>query len=233
VPTTWGDGTRRQFHNTNRHQTEEIAMSSTIVARHRATAPVASPRVAEAPVVRRSVPRRLLSQLGNLVSIVCLVAFLGIAVGPHVFNYRTSTMLTGSMSPGIDPGDLVVIAPRPTADLEVGDVISYHIPVEDFRVETHRVTSVKRQADGSVAIRTKGDANDKVDPWTAVIKSDTVYEVQTVVPRVGAAIRVLRAPVVQHGILWVALGGVLVLGLSMIWGKGSAAERDEQSGNQA
>ncbi len=204
-------------------------MSSTTVARHRAIAPVASPRVV-APVVRRSVPRRLVSLFGNLLMLVSLLGFLGVAVGPHLFDYRTSTMLTGSMAPGIDPGDMVVTSPKPTADLQVGDVISYQIPVEDFRVETHRVTSVKHQADGSIAIKTKGDANENADPWVAVIQEDTVYEVQTVVPKVGVAIRALRAPVVQHGILWVALGGALVLGLSMIWGKksdGDEAPREE------
>lgn len=192
-------------------------MSSTAVARHRAAAPVARPEVA-APA-RRSVVRRLGSLVGNLLSLVCLLAFLTIAVGPHLFDYRTSTMLTGSMSPDIDPGDMVVTMPRPTADLQVGDVISYQIPVEDHRVETHRVATVKHLADGTTAITTKGDANENVDPWTAIISTDTVYEVQTVVPKVGTAIRVLRTPVVQHGILWVALGGVLVLGLSAIWGK--------------
>ena len=194
-------------------------MSSTTVARHRAVAPTASPKVTAAPAVRRSLPRRLVSLLGNLVSLVCLVAFLGIALGPHLFDYRTSTMLTGSMAPGINPGDMVVTMPRPTADLQVGDVISYQIPVEDHRVETHRVATVEHLADGTTAITTKGDANENVDPWVAIISTDTVYEVQTVVPEVGTAIRVLRSPVVQHGILWIALGGVMVLGLSAIWGK--------------
>ncbi|WP_243060670.1 signal peptidase I [Nocardioides sp. SR21] len=198
-------------------------MSSTAVARHRATAPAVEPKVAGASVVRR-----IAGVLGNLVLLACAAAFLAIAVGPHLFDYRTSTMLTGSMSPGIDPGDMVVTVPRPTADLEVGDVISYQIPVEDHRVETHRVASVKHRADGTTAITTKGDANVNVDPWVAIISTDTVYEVQTVVPKVGTAIRVLRAPIVQDGILWVALGGVMVLGLSMIWGtKPDMSDTDE------
>lgn len=201
-------------------------MSSTTVARHRAAAPTASPKVASAPAPRRSVARRLAGLVGNLAMLGCTLAFLAIAVGPHLFDYRTSTMLTGSMAPGINPGDMVVTMPKPSADLQVGDVISYQIPVEDHRVETHRVTNVKHLADGTIAIKTKGDANENVDPWVAIVSSDTVYEVQTVVPKVGTAIRVLRAPVVQDGILWVALGGVLVLGLSMIWGSKPTDEDD-------
>src|SRR6478736_6871216 len=117
-------------------------MSSTAVARHRAAAPVARPTVA-APA-RRSGVRRLGRLVGNLISLACALAFLAIAVGPHLFDYRTSTMLTGSMAPGINPGDMVVTQPKPTADLEVGDVISYQIPVEDHRVETHRVASIEK-----------------------------------------------------------------------------------------
>lgn len=200
-------------------------MSTTTIARHRAAAPVAPAKVA-APAARRSWPRRAANLLGNLMLAVCLLGFLALAVGPHLFDYRTSTMLTGSMAPGIEPGDVVVTAPKPTQDLQVGDVISYQIPVEDHRVETHRVVSVERQADGSVAIETKGDANENKDPWTAVINEDTVYEVRAVVPEVGVAIRALRTPVVQDGILWIALGGALVLGLSMIWGSRSDADDD-------
>ncbi|MGZ4570183.1 MAG: hypothetical protein ACXVXU_04870, partial [Blastococcus sp.] len=34
---------------------------------------------------------------------LAIVAFAVLAVGPHVFGYRTLTMLTGSMAPGINP----------------------------------------------------------------------------------------------------------------------------------
>ena len=70
------------------------------------------------------------------------IAFLLLAIGPHVFGYRTATMLTGSMSPGINPGDVVVSVPKPADQVAVGDIISYHIPVQDHRVETHRVIKV-------------------------------------------------------------------------------------------
>ena len=190
-----------------------------------------SPLVAERVAVRASVgearaPRgarvvRVLGRVGRLVVsgllVVSGVAFLFLAVGPHVLGYRTSTMLTGSMAPGIVPGDVVVTMPRPAQDVAVGDVISYRIPIEDQRVETHRVVEVIRGEDGSVAVKTQGDANENIDPWVATIEGDTVWEVQAVVPGVGEVIRALRTPVVQHGVLWVALAGVVGLGISSIW----------------
>lgn len=193
-------------------------MSSTEVGRHRA------PVVHEVPARGRTRTRRAVAVITDLALVACLLVFVFLAVGPHVLGYRTSTMLTGSMEPGISPGDVVVTVPKPAADVEVGDVLTYHIPVEDHRVETHRVVEVLHQEDGSVAIRTQGDNNDDVDPWTATLEGDQVWEMRAVVPKLGTAIRVLRSPAVQHGIFWVAFAGLLLLGLSTIWSK----DRDDR-----
>ena len=190
-------------------------MSSTDVGRHRAVsapvAPVATPR--------RTRARRAVAGVTDLVLVGCLLVFALLAVGPHVLDYRTSTMLTGSMEPGISPGDVVVTAAKPVSQVEVGDVITYQIPVEDRRVETHRVIEVLHQRDGSVAVRTQGDANADPDPWTATLQGDEVWELKAVVPKLGSVIRVFRDPALQHGIFWIAFGGMLLLGLSTIWSK--------------
>src|SRR3712207_7184617 len=57
----------------------------------------------------------------------------------------------------------------------------FRSPIDDHRVVTHRVIEVQRTADGTVAVRTQGDANDAPDPWTAVLTGDTAYEMQAVV----------------------------------------------------
>lgn len=210
--------------------------SPVVVGRHRA---VTTERVSPVRVVtgsRKSAAsvstgRGPLRRVGNVVlSIVltlCILIFVLLALGPHVLGYRTSTMLTGSMAPGIMPGDVVVTAPRPAADIQVGDVISYQIPIEDHRVETHRVTEVLHGDDGSVAVRTQGDANANVDPWTAVLEEDVVWEVQGVIPEIGTVIRALHRPLVSKGLLWAAVGAMVLLGLSTIWSE------DEESDAEA
>lgn len=189
--------------------------------RHRAQGDAASAQVAlhVVPAARRS-PARLVSKLVvNTLVAISLLAFLLIALGPHLFGYRTQTMLTGSMAPGINPGDVVVSWPKPATDLKVGDVISYHIPVEDHRVETHRVTKIMHGKDGSISIRTQGDANDGVDPWKATLVEDQVWETRYVIPGVGNAIRFFRQPAFQHGVFWAGLVGLIILGLTRIWGR--------------
>ena len=190
------------------------------------------PSVDVTPKVTPSIRRQLLGQLPslvvNVVMFVALVGFLMLAIGPHVLGYRTATMLTGSMAPMIMPGDVVVTMPKPAADVQVGDVITYQIPIEDHRVETHRITEVIEGRNGEIAIRTKGDSNAGVDPWTATLEGDTVWEVTAVVPKVGHVIRALRVPAFQQGVMWVSLGSLLLLGLVMIWGRNEDDDENDE-----
>ena len=145
---------------------------------------------------------------------LAVLAFLFLAVGPHVFGYRTMTMLTGSMAPEINPGDVTVVTPISVSEVTEGMVISYHRPIEDHSLVTHRVVSVLTAPDGSVTVQTKGDANDAVDPWTATLTGDTAYEVRAVVPELGHVIQALRTPVVTQVLLYGApalLAGWLLL----------------------
>lgn len=185
------------------------------------------------PVAALADWRRVVSGLTTVAMLVGALAFALLAVGPHVFGYRTATMLTGSMEPGIMPGDVVVTVPKPVSELAVGDVISYRIPIEDQRVETHRVTEVGTTADGRVSFKTKGDNNSGVDPWEAVVDEDTIWEVRAVVPYVGKVIRAMRTPAIQHGVRWVALGSLLILGMSLIWSRDEDEDEDENQDEDA
>ncbi|MHA7222866.1 signal peptidase I [Arthrobacter sp. RHLT1-20] len=154
---------------------------------------------------------------------VCLVIaallFLFLAVGPRFLNYQTSTMLTGSMAPGINPGDVVVSVRTPVSELSVGDVITYSIPVDDHRIETHRVTGINRDPAGLASVTTKGDANPGPDPWTAVLSEDYVYTTAGVVPYLGDGIRMLRQPLIQSVLLYGAPALLVVVLLTSIWKK--------------
>ena len=177
--------------------------------------------------MRRTTSRRVVSGVLSLALTIGVGAFLGLAVGPHVLGYRTAVMLTGSMTGTIDRGDIVVSVPRPTAEIEVGDILTFQAPVADGHVETHRVIAVRRTDDGRVEVRTQGDANAAPDPWRATISDDTVWETAYVVPKAGHVVRAVRSSVVRYGAVWVALGGVVLLGLSLIWGQQPPRHRRE------
>lgn len=176
------------------------------------------------PLWARALPWLVRGLVGTAV-----VALLGLAVGPHVFGYRTMTMLTGSMAPEIDPGDITVVTPLAVEDVAAGMVIAYHIPIDDRRVVTHRVVSVERGEDGSVTVQTKGDANEAADPWKATLQGETAWQVQAVVPEVGHLIQALRTPVLSQVLLYGApalLAGWLLLS---IWRPTEDAPHDEEA----
>jgi signal peptidase I len=133
---------------------------------------------------------------------LAVLAFLFLAVGPHLLGYRTMTMLTPSMSPAIEPGDVTVVTPIAMSEITEGMVIAYHKPIEDRSLVTHRVVSVQTGADGAVQVQTKGDANTAIDPWIATLQGETAYELRAVVPELGHVIQALRAPVVAQLLLY-------------------------------
>jgi signal peptidase I len=169
----------------------------------------------------------------RLVVTLAVLAFGVLAVGPHVLDYRTMTMLTGSMSPVIDPGDVTIVTPLPVDEVTAGMIIAYHIPIDDHHLVSHRVVSVDQGADGTVTVQTKGDANDAVDPWQATLQGDTAYQVRAVIPELGHAIEALRTPVVSQALLYGAptlLAGWLLLS---IWRPATpTAGRDDEAEEQ-
>jgi signal peptidase len=191
----------------------------------RASAAAVETRAAEAavetaaPGTFRRVAGKVAKGIGAGMLILAALVFLFLAIGPRVLGYQTSTMLTGSMAPLINPGDVVVTVPTPITDIKVGDIITYHIPVEDQRVETHRITEITATADGGVAVQTKGDANNGIDPWIATLQGTTVDKQIATIPYVGNAIRALREPLVMN-ILMYGAPAILVIGmLASIWTK--------------
>ncbi|TQN44266.1 signal peptidase [Blastococcus colisei] len=158
---------------------------------------------------------------------LAVLAFLVLAVGPHLLGYRTMTMLTASMSPEIDPGDVTIVTPIAISEVTEGMVITYHKPIGDRGLVTHRVVSVETGPDGAIQVQTKGDANNGIDPWTASLQGDIAYEVRAVIPEVGHLIQALRAPVVTQVLLYGApalLAGWLLL---TIWRPTREEEEDK------
>ena len=200
-------------------------MTTALQAHHAAAPPAAAPTPAGDQHPARS-PRQALTQtlprvlatagrwtlrLGMLLAVL---AFAGLAIGPHVAGYRTMTMLTASMAPDIDPGDVVIVTPLPISQVQPGMIISYHIPIDDHRLVSHRVLTVDTSPDGAVTVQTKGDANDAPDPWQATLQGTTAWQVSAVVPDLGHLIQTLRTPALSHTLVYGApalLAGWLLL----------------------
>lgn len=195
--------------------------------------PAAAITPATQPCAVRRIAGKMFKVFGAGLLVLAALAFVFLAIGPRLLGYQTSTMLTGSMAPLINPGDVVVTVPTPITDIKVGDIICYHIPVEDQRVETHRITEITPTADGGVAVQTKGDANNGIDPWVATLSGKTVDKQIATVPYMGNAIRALREPMVLNTLMYGA-PAILVIGmLASIWTKDlSKTAPEERTGNR-
>lgn len=103
---------------------------------------------------------RVLSWLALLVTVGVLLATV---VVPRVTGATAYTVLTGSMRPGLPPGELVVMRPVPSDSIGVGTVITYQIASGEGAVVTHRVIATAENARGERTFVTQGDANTVAD----------------------------------------------------------------------
>jgi signal peptidase len=180
---------------------------------------------------RSAVPAALLRSLDLLARtglLAACVALVGLGLLPRTGWYRPVTVLSGSMRPTFSPGDMVVVTPEPVRDVRVGQVISYRIPVGDHHVQSHRVVKVVRGGAHPV-VRTKGDANNAVDPWTAKLDGTTAWRVRAVLPKVGYAVFWFRSPLVHSLTVLLAPLLLALLVIVEIWRRPAREEAIEDA----
>lgn len=101
---------------------------------------------------------------------------------PAAFGLHPMTVLTGSMRPTIQPGDMVVDEPIPASEIRVGDIVTFQDPHAD-RTITHRIRKIEI-SEGQARATTRGDANDTVEKWVIPVTGD-VGRVVYRVPKIG------------------------------------------------
>lgn len=140
----------------------------------------------------------------TLVVFLAVSPFAAYAAPAMVGADESYIVLTGSMEPGLAPGDVVFVSSVPAAQIGVGDVITFERG--EGPPTTHRVIEVVT-ADGERAFRTQGDNNEDADP--ALVRPDRVVGVVTLsVPSVGA---VITAADSQYGFV-----GLVVLPFTLL-----------------
>ena len=103
---------------------------------------------------------RAAEALVALATILALTVTVAFMVVPRLMGWQPVVVLSGSMEPTIPMGGMAFLAPVHPEQIKAGDVISYRLG--NARV-THRVVEVGKDAEGALAFRTKGDANDDAD----------------------------------------------------------------------
>lgn len=112
--------------------------------------------------------------LAAFILVVCLQRFSDNKIS--FFDYRMFTVVSRSMNPKYDIGDVLISKETEPSKVKEGDVISYLGTYGDFsgKVITHRVVGTELRQDGRYYYRTKGDANIVEDP---IVVEDQLYGV--------------------------------------------------------
>ena len=133
--------------------------------------------------------------------LIVLVLLLAVALaGIRLVGITPYAVLSASMTPVYPVGSLVYVRSVDTADIIVGDAITF---THDSVTITHRVVAVDSQTG---EFTTKGDANDTPDA-VPVSPAEVVGKVAFSLPLLGYAAEYLLQP---PG-LYAALAGVAVL----------------------
>ena len=137
--------------------------------------------------------------------IVVIALLLVISAFPIPGNYKVLVVQSGSMTPEIKMGSVVVIKPHSTlstgsgqegsrqaADYKIGDIITFGPYSKTKAPTTHRIYEIKIQ-EGEQVYFTKGDANNAPDS-REIRKEDILGKVLFSVPYLGYAVDFAKKP---------------------------------------
>ena len=107
---------------------------------------------------------KLIKNIISYIVITIVFIFMIISILSNIgsFGYKFYDILTGSMSPTINPGSLIIVKEIDDKEINEGDIITFK-GNSTSDVTTHRVVEVIEESEG-IKFQTKGDANDVLDP---------------------------------------------------------------------
>ena len=145
--------------------------------------------------------KKLTSALSTIIFIVCLFLLAVVIMTPknadgtktvNIAGYSMMSVLTESMEPEYNVGDIVVIKVTDASELKVKDVITFSSidPALQGQPVTHRINDIIEE-DGITKFETKGDNNEGIDA-DLVTEDRILGKVQFRIPYVGKAINFLQ-----------------------------------------
>lgn len=121
-----------------------------------------------------------------LISILVMLVILIIVC--HMMNIRIFSIVSGSMSPSIKEGSLIVNQKVPFETLKENDVITYYMKDQDIYV-THRIIEIDEE---KKRILCKGDANQSSDD-TFTLKSQYQGKMIAKIPLLGYVVTFIKS----------------------------------------
>lgn len=149
-----------------------------------------------------------------LIAFMILLIFVGVYQSfnnPHepvsFFGYQPLTVLSNSMNPTFETGDMLFVKKVNPTEIKINDVITFREP--GGKLITHRVMEVVNNG-GEVGFLTKGDNNDVNDG--EVVKGQSLLGKEVFnIPNVGYIAEFLRSRLGLVLLIFFPLAGYLYL----------------------
>ena len=142
--------------------------------------------VSTQPAPTQPVSTQLVRRLARLTFVAVIAVVVIAAVAFRVTGGRYLDVQTPSMAQAAPVGTLLLIAPRDTRHLAVGDIIAFHPPTSPHQTYAHRIVTI----DADQTIHTRGDNNPLDDPWK-IHQNDLIGVVITRLWGIGWLLRIL------------------------------------------
>lgn len=160
--------------------------------------------------------KNILKQIGNVLFYLLIVLILVFTISVSkakktgnqatILGHQFYTVLTGSMSPTINPGSLVVVKQVNPNSIKSGDIITFGNS-SDSSVTTHRVKDIITE--NGLKFITQGDANNVEDPMpldSNLIIGKVVY----FIPIIGATLIFIQE---NTWLLWGIMAVIIIISL--------------------
>lgn len=182
-------------------------------------------------VISKIKNNKFLSILVNVlkaIAVVLLVMILFIIVVQKVsnnklsiFGYRVYNVISGSMMPEYNIGDILISHEKEAKDIKVGDNIVYMGEKADFKgkIVSHRVIE-KKEVDGKYKFITKGINNAIEDPE---IDDDQILGVVVYRPIILSFIGSIMSSIVGYFIICIAV--IVIISIQIVK---TIREKDEE-----
>jgi len=181
------------------------------------TTAIESESIVEEKPEKFSIVKGFLKGLLYGLTFISIALILATIVIPRLIGAVPLTVLTGSMVPTFNPGDLIVTMPIDASEVKRGDIITFQPESGVNTLITHRVESVGFSIGGDTVFVTKGDANNASDE--PIIADQVMGKYLYHVPYVGYlanAIPTTNKPVIMQvlGIgffIWAGIQVILII----------------------
>ena len=167
-----------------------------------------------------------IQKIWNVVSTVLVVIVVLCAVflmGSRLLGYQCYTVISGSMQPAYDVGDLLYVKDVDVNTIKVGDPITFVLN-ENLVVATHRVVRIDAE---NQRFYTKGDAND-IEDSEPVHFNNVIGVPKFSIPKLGYVSDFIQNPPGMYITIGVGIILILIVFLPDLLGKKKKEETDAE-----